>query len=254
MIRTMEEETLDEILHGALRIFQKKKGYRFSIDSILLAHFVSLKKRTRLMDIGCGSGIILLILTKRFPTTQCVGLEIQERLAVIARKNVQLNQLENRIDIVWGDARNVRTIFQERTFDAVVFNPPYRKLHSGRINLLEERAIARHEIQGSLKDFLNAAKYLLKPAGTVFTIYPAKRLVELVYLFRLHGIEPKKMKLIFSDVSSGAEFVLVEGRKGSKEELKVEPPMFIYDRPGKYSKKMSGVFSDLSGFPIDDAG
>jgi tRNA1Val (adenine37-N6)-methyltransferase len=94
----------------------------------------------------------------------------------------------------------------------------------------------------------------LTPAGTVFTIYPAKRLVELVYLFRLHGIEPKKMKLIFSDVSSGAEFVLVEGRKGSKEELKVEPPMFIYDRPGKYSKKMSGVFSDLSGFPIDDAG
>ena len=247
----MEEETLDEILNGGLRIFQNKKGYRFSIDSILLAHFASLKQRTRFMDIGCGSGVILLILAKRFPGTKCVGLEIQESFAALARKNCHLNNLEKRAEIVHGSAHNIKNIFQERSFDSVIFNPPYRKLHSGRINPLEEKAIARHEIKGSLKDFLAAAKYLLKPSGTVFTIYPAKRLVELVYLFRINGIEPKRMKLVFSDFSSDAEFTLVEGRKGSREELKLEPPILIYDKHRNYTKEMSAIFNELSRFPFD---
>jgi tRNA1Val (adenine37-N6)-methyltransferase len=136
----------------------------------------------------------------------------------------------------------------------VIFNPPYRKLNSGRINPHPEKAIARHEINGSLKDFLTAAKYLLKPTGTVSTIYPAKRLVELVYLFRKNNIEPKKMKLVFSDRTSDAEFVLVEGRNGSREELKIDSPLFIYDQNRNYTDEMSGIFSELSSFPADGAG
>ena len=250
----MEEETLDEILNGGLRVYQKKKGYRFSIDSILLAHFVSLKRRTRFMDIGCGNGIIFIILAKRFPETKCVGLEIQENLVALAQKNSQLNHLGNRPKIIHCDARNVKKIFPERSFDSVIFNPPYRKINSGRINPLHEKAVARHEISGSLKDFLSAAKYLLKPRGTVFTIYPAKRLVELIYLFRLNGIEPKKIKLVFSDTSSDAEFTLVEGKKGSREELKIEPSLIIYDRDRKYTEEMSCIFNELSHFPSGDDG
>jgi tRNA1Val (adenine37-N6)-methyltransferase len=245
----MEKETLDEILNGGIRVFQKEKGYRFSIDSILLAHFAALKKRTRFIDIGCGSGIILLILAKRFLNTKCVGLEIQEQLAALARKNSQMNHLESRVEIVHGDARQVKNIFPVHSFDTAIFNPPYRKLHSGRINSLEEKAIARHEIIGSLKYFLTAAKYLLKTKGTVFTIYPAKRLVELVYLFRLHGIEPKKMKLVFPDNASDASFVLVEGKKDCREELKLEPPLFIYDQSRRHTREMSRIFSELSRFP-----
>lgn len=248
------EETLDEILNGGLRFFQKKKGYRFSIDSILIAHFASLKKRAKFMDIGCGSGVILLIAAKRFPGAGGVGLEIQEDLAALASKNVQINHLENRVDIIHGSAQNVKNIFVERSFNSVIFNPPYRKLNSGRTNPLEEKAIARHEIKGSLKDFLQAAKYLLKPAGTVFTIYPAKRLVELMCLFRENGIEPKRMKLIFSDTSSDAEFALVEGKKGSREELKLEPSLIIYDRNRKYSTAMNDIFNELSHFPADGGG
>jgi tRNA1Val (adenine37-N6)-methyltransferase len=250
----MEEETFDEILNGLVRVYQKKKGYRFSIDSLLLAHFVSLKRRTRFMDIGCGSGVILLILAKRFPGTSGVGLEIQEHFSELARRNSQVNNLTGRIEIVQGDARHIKTIFPERSFDATIFNPPYRKLNSGRINPGEEKAIARHEVKGSLKDFLNAAKYLLKPTGKVFAIYPAKRMVELIYLFRLNGIEPKKMKLVYSDITSDAEFILVEGRKGSREELKIEPPLFIYNQSRKYSPEMSAIFNDLSHFPADDGG
>ena len=245
----MNEETLDEILGGQLTVFQKKKGYRFSLDSILLAHFVSLRPRTSAIDLGCGSGIIPLILAKNFPGVNWVGLEIQEELAALARKNVNFNKLAHRIKIAEGDARKIKNIFSANSFDAVIFNPPYRKLSSGRINPQMEKAIARHEIKGSLKDFIRAAKYLLKPDGKVFTIYPAKRLVELIRLFRKNYIEPKRMKPVYSDNLSEAEFVLVEGRKGSGEELKIEQPLFIYDQNKKYTADMVGIFSELARFP-----
>jgi tRNA1Val (adenine37-N6)-methyltransferase len=250
----MEEESLDEILDGHLQVFQKKKGYRFSLDSFLLAHFVSLKPCTSVIDLGCGSGIIILILAKRFPHVNCTGLEIQENLATLAKKNTQLNGLDSRIKILVGDARKIKDIVLAHSFDTVIFNPPYRKLKSGRINPQLEKAIARHEIKGSLNIFLQAAQYLLKPGGRVFTIYPAKRLVELVYLFRQSGIEPKKMKLVFSDNVSEAEFALVEGKSGSREELKMAPPLFIYDQNKNYTQEMAGIFTELSRFPADGGG
>jgi len=250
----MEEETLDTILDGRLRVLQPKRGYRFSLDSILLAHFVSLKSRARVIDIGCGSGIILLIVAKRFLQVNLTGLEIQENLAVLAEKNTRINNLDDRVKILSGDARNIRNMFPARYFGTVIFNPPYRKLKSGRINPHPEKAIARHEIKGSLKDFLTAAKYLLKPAGIVFTIYPAKRLIELVCAFRDSGIEPKRMRLVFSDNFSEAEFVLVEGTAGGREELKIESPLFIYDKNKKYTKETENIFTELSCFPSDGDG
>jgi tRNA1Val (adenine37-N6)-methyltransferase len=245
----MDEETVDEILDGSLKICQSKRGYRFNLDSLILAHFVSSRAHTVNMDLGCGNGIIMLALARRFPKTKWVGLEIQEKLALLADKNVHLNGLNERIAVSIGDAREIRKTNQARLFDNIVFNPPYRKLSSGRINPLREKAVARHEIKGSLSDFLAASKYLLKPIGRVFTIYPAKRLVELIFLFRKNNIEPKRMKLVFSDAVSDAEFVLVEGRSGSREELKMEPPLYIYEEPKKYTQDMKNIFSELASPP-----
>jgi tRNA1Val (adenine37-N6)-methyltransferase len=250
----MEEETVDLILNGNLRLFQKKRGYRFSLDSLLLSHFVCLKPKTSNVDLGCGSGVILLILAMRFPLTTWTGVEIQEDLAALAQKNVQLNELGSRTKILCDDAQAIKKIMPSNSFDAVVFNPPYRKIKSGRVNPQLEKAIARHEIKGSLKDFLQAAQYLLKPGGKIFTIYPAKRLVELVCLFRDSDIEPKKMRLVFSDNLSEAEFTLVEGKSGGREELKIESPLFIYDQNKKYTEEMAGIFTDLSRFPADGGG
>ena len=250
----MEEETADRILNGSLRIFQKKRGYRFSLDSILLAHFIFLKPKTSNVDLGCGSGIIMLILARRFPYTTWTGVEIQEGLAALAKKNVQLAGLESRIKVLCDDARAIKKIMPANSFDSIIFNPPYRKLNSGRINPQLEKAIARHEIQGSLKDFLQAAKYLLKPGGRVFTVYPAKRLVELISLCRSCAIEPKRLKLVFSGYFSEAEFVLVEGRAQSREELKIEQPLYVYDQDKKYTREMSAIVSELSQFPADGGG
>lgn len=242
----MEELTLDEILDGRLRVFQKKRGYRFSLDAILLASFISLKAKSKAIDLGTGSGIIPLILAIHFPHVDWIGLEIQEAMAVSARRNVEINSLEKQIKIITGDAREIKKMFSENSFDSVVFNPPYRRLNSGRINPDQEKAIARHELQGSLEHFMAAAKYLLKPAGRVFTIYPAKRLAELVCLFRVNSIEPKRMRLVFSDSESAAEFVLLEGRSRSGEELVIEAPLFIYDQDKKYTRQMKNIFSGLA--------
>ena len=245
----MMEESVDEILDGGLKICQSKHGYRFNLDSLMLAHFVSMKSRSINLDLGCGNGIILLVLARRYAQSRWHGLEIQDDLASLAQKNVAQNGLDSRVIIDRGDARDIKKKYEPHFFDTIVFNPPYRKLDSGRINPLPEKAIARHEISGSLSHFLSAAKYALKPAGRVFAIYPAKRLVELIFLFRKNNIEPKRMKMVFSDAVSDAEFVLVEGRGGSREELKMEPPLFIYEAPRKYTQDMKDIFSDLASPP-----
>ncbi len=245
----MQEETIDEILDGSLKIRQSRRGYRFNLDSLILAHFVSVKLRSVNLDLGCGNGIIALVLANRCKASRWHGLELQEGLAALARKNVELNGLGSRVIIDSGDAQDCKKIYQPHMFDNIVFNPPYRKLHSGRINPLEEKAIARHEVSGSLARFLTAAKYALKPGGRVFTIYPATRMVELISLLRKRDIEPKRMKLVFSDTSSDAEFVLVEGRGESREELKVEPSLYIYEEPKKYTQAMKRIFTDLVSPP-----
>lgn len=242
----MDEETVDEILGGRLKIHQSRRGYRFNLDSLILAHFVSVKTRSVNLDLGCGNGIIALVLAGRFAQSRWHGLEVQEGLATLAKKNVEQNGLGPRVIVDTGDARDIKKIYKPGFFDTIVFNPPYRKMDSGRINPLPEKAIARHEISGSLGHFLAAAKYALKPKGSVFTIYPATRVVELVSLFRKKDIEPKRMKPVYSDAASDAEFVLVEGRSGSREELKLEPPLFIYEEHKKYTQDMKNIFTDLA--------
>lgn len=249
----MDEETVDEILGGKLKICQSRRGYRFNLDSLILAHFVSLKSRTVNLDLGCGNGIMALVLAGRYVHTRWHGLEIQHGLALLAKKNVELNGMQRRVIINEGDARDIKKIYTPNSFDNIIFNPPYRKIDSGRINPLPEKAIARHEIIGSLDHFLQAAQCSLKPGGRVFTIYPATRMAELISLFRKRKMEPKRMKLVFSDASSDAEFVLTEGRSGSREELKMEPPLFIYQAHRQYTQSMKSILTDLA-FPPCAAG
>lgn len=244
-----EGETIDDLLGGQLKILQKKKGYRFSIDSLLLTHFVQLKEDDSVIDLGTGSGVILLILSHRFQCGKMIGVEIQNELADMARRSVKMNNLENRIEIVSGDIGEVESLFVPQSFNAVVFNPPYRRLNSGKINPDLEKAVARHEIKGTLRDFLLSAKYLAKEAGSVYLIYPAVRMVELLFQMRTCGIEPKRLRMVYSNCFSEGEFLLVEGKKGGGEELKVLQPLFIYHENGGYTEEMEAVFKEISTSP-----
>jgi len=242
-------ETVDGILDGRLRIIQRKRGYRFSLDALLIAHFADLRNGDDLIDLGTGSGIISLILAQRFRCGRVLGIEIQDELVAIAKRNVVLNGLAGRIEILRGDVRCPETLCGPQSFSAAVFNPPYRRLRSGRTNSDSEKAVARHEIEGTVADFLAAAVYTLRPEGRVYAIYPAVRMAELISRMRECRIEPKRLRMVHSRLDAGAEFVLVEGVKGGREGLNVAPPLFIYQDTGDYTPEMTEILSDLSTFP-----
>ena len=247
-------ETVDRILEGKLKVFQKENGYRFSIDALLLSHFIHVKDGDQVLDLGTGGGIIPMILAKRWTCSRIVGLDIQDDLINMARRSAVINQVAGRVEFTQGDIRQIKTIFDARSFDTVTFNPPYRQIHSGRRNPNVEKAIARHEVEATLDDFLRAAAHVLKTKGRAFVIYPAARAVNLFSRMRIFRLEPKRMAMVYSNPASEGQFVLVEGLKGGNEALKVLPPLFIYEGGGGYTQAMQGIFSDLASFPASADG
>jgi tRNA1Val (adenine37-N6)-methyltransferase len=241
-----EGETVDELLGGRIKIFQKKKGYRFSLDVLLIAHFVHLKRGDHIVDLGTGSGVLAMIMAGRRECGKIIGVDVQEEFVEMAQRSVEFNNLQEKVDIRLGDIRNIGILFDENSFDVSIFNPPYRKLKSGRINPNNQKSIARHEIKGTLYDFLSAAAYVLRKSGRAYIIYPATRMVELLSSMRTAGIEPKRMRVVHSHSDSRGEFVLVEGKKGGREELEVMPPLVVYEDAGEYTEAMNGIFRELS--------
>jgi tRNA1Val (adenine37-N6)-methyltransferase len=239
-------ETLDKIAGGRIKLLQKAKGYRFSLEVLLLSHFVSLRPGEQVLEMGTGSGIISLILAQRCDGIKITGIDIQEELVNMAGRSVAINGLSERISIRTTDVRNIKDVFSPCSFETVVSNPPYRKVNSGRINPDKERALARHELNGGVGDFLQAGAYVLKSAGRAYFIYTATRIVELLSSMRRVHIEPKRLRIVYSNDKESGKFVLVEGVREGGEELEVMPPLFIYDGKGEYTEEMKDIFKEIS--------
>jgi tRNA1Val (adenine37-N6)-methyltransferase len=244
-----DDETLDPICGGRLRVIQAKRGYRFSVDSLLLASFVRLRPGERAADLGTGSGILALILASRPERPVVDALELQPELADRARRSAEINGLDDRVRVREGNVRYAAEILPAAAFDLVVFNPPYRKARSGRVNPNREKALARHEIAGTVEDFLAAAALLLKDGGRVCAIYPASRAVGLLSAMRVRGLEPKRLRVVHSRSHEEGEFVLVEGIRGGREELDVMPPLFLYGTGLTYSEEMERIMGGLAASP-----
>jgi tRNA1Val (adenine37-N6)-methyltransferase len=229
------DETLDRWGCGRLQILQKKKGYRFAVDTLILADFIRLKPADRVLDLGTGCGILPLLLVPRIPRGCLIGLELQAGLLDLAARNLRLNQQESLIHLVQGDMRTLPALFREACFDAVITNPPYRALKTGRVNPDEEKALARHEILVELPQILNGVRRVLKDKGRFFLIYPARRLAGLIFEARRSSLEPKRLRLVHSFPEKDGEWVLLEAVKQGGEELKILPPLTVYERPGVYA-------------------
>jgi tRNA1Val (adenine37-N6)-methyltransferase len=223
------DETLDALGYGNLQIIQPQQGFRFTIDPVLLAGFAQSKAGERWMDLGCGSGVLPLLLARREAGLRITGVEIDPTSAERARRNIVLNQLEKQIDIIHGDLRELRQTHSAQSCDVVISNPPYRRPESGRISAGAVRAIARHELQGSLDDFLDTSRYLLKNGGRFYAIYLAERLPELFVKMSTRKIEPKRLRCIHSRRANDAHLVLVEGRRSGKPGLTMAAPLFLYE-------------------------
>ena len=237
-------ETFDTLFGGKIRVVQEKDGYRFSIDAILLAGFVWLRRGERVIDLGTGVGVIPLILSKRGEGAEkIVGVEIQGRLAELAKRNILINGLEEFITIYQGDIKGLNNAFPPSLFDVVVTNPPYYRFSSGRINPHYQKAIARHEVTCNIDDILQVARYLLKEGGRIFVIFPAQRAITLLDSLRSATLEPKRLRWVHSREGEEAKFILTEAHKGGGEGVEVLPPLFVYSFDGSYTPEMQTLYS-----------
>ncbi|MCX8030912.1 MAG: tRNA1(Val) (adenine(37)-N6)-methyltransferase [Thermodesulfovibrionales bacterium] len=228
-----------------IKICQYKDGYRFSIDALLLFSFVNLQRVYNIVDLGAGSGIIGILLAKKYPNAQVTLVELQQRLARLSERNIFDNELIGRVQVVNKDIVELLEVKEYYgKYDVVVSNPPFRKLNTGVVSCVDERAIARHEIKISLADLIKTSSYLLKSNGRLFIIYLPERLVEVFAVMRKHSLEVKRLKFIHSKVSTDSKMVLIEAVKDGKQSLKVESPFFIYDEEGKYTQQALQLFGD----------
>lgn len=232
------EFTLDSIRD--IRLYQSKTGYRFSMDAVILSSFVNTPGVKRIADIGAGSGIIGLLLAKKYPVAKVTLFELQDSLAELASRNIRLNLLEERVNLLKTDIRTIKELSEGNPpqFDAVVSNPPYRRERTGIISPDKEKAIARHEINLKLSELADAAGRLLRPKGKFFFIYHPERLSELINTLHKNRLEIKRLRFVHSSCLSEAKMVMVETVKDSRPGLKIAPPVFIYNPDGSYTEEM----------------
>lgn len=243
--RTVELKTgerIDDLQRNGYGIIQNPEKFCFGMDAVLLSGFANVKKGGRAIDLGTGTGIIPILMEAKTEGESFTGLEIQEESADMAKRSVLLNRLENKINIVLGDIKNVTEIFERSSFDTVTSNPPYMTGGRALINPDEPKAIARHEILCTLDDVVAAAAALLKPQGAFYMVHRPNRLVGIFETMRRHRIEPKRMQMVFPYAEKKANMVLIEGRRGGGEQLIVEKPLIIYKEAGKYTDEIYDIY------------
>jgi tRNA1Val (adenine37-N6)-methyltransferase len=238
----MSTYTSDNFYDGRLRVKQFRKGYRFSIDSIILAHHIRLKPGENLLDLGTGCGIVALIAAFRSPDSTIIGVEIQPELADLARTNIKANGFQNRVEIWCRDMKGLSEKNLPQPVDWVVSNPPYHKHHAGRLNPNRQKAVARHEIEVTFKDIVKTAVRTLRTGGKFLTVYTADRSIEALLHMHLAGLEPKYCCMIHSGKTANAKMVLIKGIKGAQPGVVVTPPLTIYKEPGEYTQQIKEMF------------
>ena len=237
-------EVLNDLLgYHDLKIFQNTDWFSFSLDSVLLPNFVTINKNVKnILDLGCGNAPIPLILSTK-TEAHIVGVEIQKDSYDMALKSVKYNNLENQIELLNIDMKNLKSIYQGDSFDVITCNPPYFKyLKTSNLNLDEHKVIARHEKMITLEEVLSISKYLLKNNGALAIVHRTERLVEIFNLFQKYGLEVKKVRLIYPKKNSESNMVLVEGRKNGNPGLKILPPLYVHEEDGNYTSEVTNMF------------
>lgn len=235
-------ERIDDLQKNNCFIIQDPDKFCFGMDAVLLSGYTVVKKGEIVLDLGTGTGILPILLETKTEGIHFTGLEIQEESADMARRSVIMNKQQDKINIVTGDIKNASDIFGASVFNVVVSNPPYMTEHHGLVNPEAPKAIARHELKCTLDDVIMQGAKVLKHNGRFYMVHRPFRLVEIFETFRMHGMEPKRMKLVHSDINKEATMVLIEAVKGARSRIKVEKPIIIYDSNGKYTNEIMDIY------------
>lgn len=242
MSNLLPGERIDELQRNGYRIIQNPERFCFGMDAVLLSGFARAKKQERCLDLGCGNGIIPILMEAKTEGKHFTGLEIQPESADMAKRSVALNGLQDRIDIVEGDIKDASKIFGASSFHVVTTNPPYMTAHHGLTNVYEAKTIARHEVLCNLEDIIRESARLLMPGGRFYMVHRPFRLAEIISLMVQYRMEPKRMRLVYPYVDREPNMVLIEGLRGGKSRMTVEKPLIVYKEPGKYTDEIYDVY------------
>jgi tRNA1Val (adenine37-N6)-methyltransferase len=241
-INLLEDESIDDLQLDNLYLIQKKQGFRFGVDAVLLSNFANIKNRHRVVDLCTGTGIVPFLVYGKYKPKEVIGIEIQEDMVEMANRSSQYNNVEDKVKFKNADLKNIDFLKTLGTFDVLTVNPPYKLNNSGILNPNDKLAIARHDVMCNLEDVIIAARRLLKDNGRMYMVHRPERLIDIFELMRKHKIEPKRVQMIQPNVKKAPNIVLVEGQRDGGAYLKWEPPLYVYNEDGTYTKELNKIY------------
>lgn len=240
-----DDETLDDLQLKGIHVIQKKDGFRFGVDAVLLANFANVKKDVSVIDLCSGTGIIPFIIAGKTKAKHITGIEIQEEMVEMAQRSVQYNKLQERMTFINGDLKDLNLLKNIERAEVITVNPPYKLQNSGIKNLDDKNAIARHEICCTLEDVIIACRTLLKDNGRMFMVHRPDRLVDIFTLMRKHKIEPKRVRMVHPAQGKIPNIVLIEGQRDGGRFLKWDEPLNVHTSDGGYTDEIIRMYNSL---------
>lgn len=235
-------ERIDDLQRGGLRVIQRADAFRFGTDAVLLADFAAPRRHDRVCDLGTGTGIIPLLLYARENTISADAVEIQPDMADMAARSMAMNGLNEKIRVLPGDLRSIRTLLPHARYDLVTCNPPYGKAGGTLLNPDASKRLARHEESCAIEDVACAAAWLLQNGGRLCCVFPAARMIELSDAMRKYRMAPKRIRMVHSRVEKAAHLCLMEGMLDVRPGLIIEPPLVIYDENNAYTPELRRIY------------
>ena len=237
-----DDEQLDDLQLNGLFLIQKKHGFRFGVDAVLLSDFAKDSPSRRTLDMCTGTGIVAILLSAKTRTQEICALEIQPEIADMARRSVEYNSLSERVRVTEGDLKDAVRIYGKGSFDKITCNPPYMKNNSAIKNESDSIAVSRHELLCTLEDVIRVSSELLIPKGRLCMVHRPSRLADILCLMRKYKIEPKRLRLVAPRPGKEPNLALIEGMYHGGEELRVMSQLYIFDENGNYSEETDRIY------------
>ncbi|HIU40501.1 MAG TPA: tRNA1(Val) (adenine(37)-N6)-methyltransferase [Candidatus Aphodocola excrementigallinarum] len=237
-------EVVNDLLnYNNLKIVQNTDWFNFSLDSVLLANFVKVNNKQKIIDFCSGNAPIPLFLSTK-TKAKIIGVELQKPIFDLAVKSVKLNKLEDQISIINVDVKTLSKIYETDTFDLITCNPPYFKYdNNDNINDNVIKAIARHEIKLNLEDIFKCARKILKNNGKIAIVHKTDRLIDIIFYMKNNNLEPKRLQFIYPFSDSKSNLVIIEGAKNAKPGLIVEKGIIVHNKDGSYTNEILKIFN-----------
>lgn len=238
----LEDEQLDDLQLNNLFLIQKRNGFKFGVDAVLLSDFAKNTRSKKTLDLCTGTGVIPILMSAKTNTPEFHAVEIQPLIADMAKRSVEYNGLGDRIRIICDDLKNAVSIYGKASFDKITCNPPYMKKESAIVNDTDTLSVSRHEILCTLEDVIKASAELLIPKGRLYMVHRPSRLADIICLMREYKIEPKCVRMVAPNPKKEPNLLLIEGMYCGGRELRFMNQLCVFDENGNYSDEINKIY------------